>query len=206
MKTAVYNLEGKQIGDIELSDAIFAREWNADLVHQVVVSLQANARRPWAHAKGRGEVHGGGRKPWKQKGTGRARQGSIRAPQWKGGGVSHGPVKFRNYSQTITKQQGRAALYSILSKKLSEGELKVVDGLSLKNPKTKEMASALKTFFSSKQVPSTLLISTPANKLVTRTARNIAKVTVVTSRSLNVHDLLAHKNVVVEKEAVIAIK
>src|SRR3989344_8010007 len=137
MKTQVYNLKGEKVGDIELSDKIFARDWNPDLVHQVMLAQAANRRHPWAHTKNRGEVRGGGIKPWKQKHTGRSRQGSIRSPIWKGGGVSHGPVSERDFSKKINKKMLRAAIYSVLSKKLSDGQLKVIDSLELEAPKTK---------------------------------------------------------------------
>ena len=127
MKSPVYNLEGKVVSEIDLPESLFDRQWNDDLVHQVMVSQLANRRSPWAHAKGRGEVRGGGKKPWKQKHTGRARHGSIRSPIWKGGGASHGPVKERSFAVKINKKMLRAALSTVLSKRLRDGELKVVE-------------------------------------------------------------------------------
>ena len=145
MKAPVYNWEKKEVGSVELNDAIFSAKWNADLVHQIVVASQANKRHPWAHTKGRGEVRGGGIKPWKQKGTGRARHGSIRSPLWRGGGVSHGPTKERDFSQKINKKMFRTGLHSVLAKKLADGEMVFIDSFILKTLKTKEIFSNLKT-------------------------------------------------------------
>lgn len=207
MKVDLYGINGEKSGTLEVSDAIFAREWNADLVHQIVLASSANARRPWAHAKGRGEVRGGGKKPWKQKGTGRARHGSIRSPIWKGGGVSHGPVKTRNYSQKVNKKMARAALYSVLSKRLSDGELQFVDAVAATTGKTKEVSAALKTFFKAKRtIPSTLLVRGVENKQLVRAARNIAGVEILSADSLNVPALLKARRVIVEQKAVNSIK
>lgn len=206
MKADLYDISGKKAGSIEVNDAIFAREWNADLVHQAVLAQQANARRPWAHAKGRGEVRGGGIKPWRQKGTGRSRHGSIRSPIWKGGGASHGPVKTRDFSQKVNKKMLRAALHAVLSKKLAEGELKFINAVAATG-KTKEVFSALKGFFSAKrQLPSTLLVSGTQNKMLVRSARNIARVNVLNASSLNIVDVLNAKNVLVEQAATGEIK
>lgn len=207
MKADIFNWKGEKAGSIDVSDAIFKRDWNGDLVHQVLLAFQANQRRPWAHAKGRGEVRGGGIKPWRQKGTGRARHGSIRSPIWKGGGVSHGPVKDRDFSQKVNKKMQRGAMHAVLSKKLAEGELKFVESFSFEKGKTKEVATALKSLYSAKkQIPSTLLVSAPKSSLVTRAARNIPKVKAIQSNSINIYDLLAHKNILIDKNAVSEIK
>lgn len=206
MKADVYNWKGEKAGNVEVNDAIFAREWSADLVHQAVLAFQANQRRPWAHAKGRGEVRGGGIKPWKQKGTGRSRHGSIRSPIWKGGGASHGPVKDRDYSQKINKKMQRAAIYTLLSKKLAEGELRFVDSMSFEKGKTKEVATALKAMFAVKRLPSVLLISGVKNAMTTRAARNIPKVKSVNGNSINVYDLAVHKQILIDKATVADIK
>lgn len=200
MKAKVYNLKGEVVGDIELSDSIFAREWNADLVHQVVLAQAANKRLPWAHAKNRGEVRGGGIKPWKQKHTGRSRQGSIRSPIWKGGGVTHGPVKTRDYSQKVNKKMLRAAVHAVLSKKLAEGELKIVDSMQLETPKTKLLFGVIKAFLPA------LLVAATGNKALSRASRNIPKAKSLNGASLNVGDLLKFKNVLLEKSAVAEIK
>lgn len=206
MKVDLYDISGAKSGSIEVSDAIFGREWNADLVHQAVLAQLANLRRPWAHAKGRGEVRGGGIKPWKQKGTGRARHGSIRSPIWKGGGASHGPVKTRDFSQKVNKKVTKAALYSVLSKKLAEGELKFVAEIPATG-KTKAIVTSLKGFLSAKkQLPSTLLISGSKNKMLVRSARNIARVSVLQAGSLNINDVLNARNVLVEQDGISEIK
>ncbi|HEY4513940.1 MAG TPA: 50S ribosomal protein L4 [Candidatus Paceibacterota bacterium] len=138
MEAKIYNVAGKETGKIELPDSIFGLKWNNSLMHQVVTSMQANSRQIVAHAKGRGEVRGGGRKPWRQKGTGRARHGSIRSPIWKGGGVTHGPINEKNYSRTIPKKMRAKALFTALSRKLSDGEILFVDKFSFDAPKTSE--------------------------------------------------------------------
>ncbi len=207
MKTDIYNWKGEKSGTLEISDAIFARPWNADLVHQVVLAIEANLRRPWAHAKGRGEVRGGGIKPWKQKGTGRARHGSIRSPIWKGGGASHGPVKDRDFSQKINKKMMRGALHSVLSKKLADGEVTFVESFALSAPKTKEFFTGLKSVLKvPKTLPSTVIVVGSKNKLTVRAGRNLARSTTLSGNNLNVYDLLKHKQIVIEKDAVAEIK
>jgi large subunit ribosomal protein L4 len=200
MKTSLYNLKGETVGDIELSDKIFAREWNPDLVHQALIAQQSNRRLPWAHAKNRGEVSGGGKKPWKQKHTGRARHGSIRSPIWRGGGAAHGPVKERDYSKKINKKMLRAAVYSLLSKKLADNQLKIVESLELTEPKTKLLFSAVKN-----TLPA-LLVAAKDNKNINRASRNIPRIKSLSGSSLNVEDLLKYKNVLVDQKAVEEIK
>ena len=134
----VYNTEGKEVGTYKLPESIFALPWNGDLVHQVVVAMEGNARTPVAHTKGRGEVRGGGKKPWRQKGTGRARHGSSRSPIWKGGGVTHGPLKEKSYERKINKKMRIKALYTVLSRKAKDGEIILLDTLSFDTPKSKQ--------------------------------------------------------------------
>lgn len=201
MKAQVYNLKGDVVGDIELSDKIFAREWNPDLVHQIALSQAANRRSPWAHSKNRAEVRGGGVKPWKQKHTGRARHGSIRSPIWKGGGVTHGPVAERDYSKKVNKKMLRAALHSVLSKKLADGQLRVVESLETGAPKTKVMFGAIKNY-----LPALLVPETKHAQFVGRSSRNIPKAKSLNGASLNVEDLLRYKNVLLEKSAIAEIK
>lgn len=196
MKTGLYNLKGETVGEIELPDKTFARPWNADLVHQVLLAQQANRRKPWAHAKHRGEVSGGGRKPWRQKHSGRARHGSIRSPLWRGGGVTHGPLKERNYSQKVNKKMLRAAVCSVLSRRLAEGELKIFDSLAVETPKTKALFSAIKRYLPS------LLVAAAGNKILFRASRNIAKAKALNGASLNVKDLLKYKNILMEQNAI----
>ncbi|MEK7590175.1 MAG: 50S ribosomal protein L4 [Patescibacteria group bacterium] len=203
MKTQVYSLKGDKVGEIDLPENIFNRSWNGDLVHQALRVQNANLRRPWAHTKGRADVRGGGKKPWRQKGTGRARHGSIRSPIWVGGGVAHGPLKERSYKLDLNKKMKRVAIYSVLSKKLADNEIKIVDSLKLNSQKTKELASALKIFLKSVNA---LLVPTTDNKIVYRASRNIPKVKSLNAASLNVKELLQYKNILIDKEAVKEIK
>lgn len=143
MKTDIYNAQGKKAGSMELPETVFGVFWNDSLMHQVVTAMQSNARTNVAHAKTRGEVRGGGKKPWQQKGTGRARHGSIRSPIWKGGGVSHGPRNEKNYSRTIPKKMRAKALFMALSRKMRDGELLFVDTFGLTAPKTADARKAL---------------------------------------------------------------
>jgi large subunit ribosomal protein L4 len=202
MKAQLYNTNNEIIGEVDLPDNIFNRPWNGDLVHQVLHVQLANKRKVIAHAKTRAEVRGGGKKPWKQKHTGRARHGSIRSPLWKGGGVTFGPTKDRNYSKKINKKMSKAATYTVLSQKLREGDFKFVDSLKISQPKTKLVAQILKNV----KVKSVLLIPAPDNKLIYRAASNIPKTKTTAPTSLNVHDLLKYKNILMEKEAITFIK
>src|SRR3989344_5849961 len=201
MKVNVYNQKGEKAGTAELPDSVFGLKWNADLVHQVVTGQAANLRRGTAHAKGRSEVRGGGRKPWRQKGTGRARHGSIRSPLWVGGGVTHGPLKERRYDQKINKKMARAAVYSVLSKKLLDNELRVVDSFAFSSHKTKELFTVLTNVLKSSR-PSALLVPGEQAVLAARASRNIPRVRSLSAMNLNVIDLLKYKNVVMEKKAV----
>jgi len=143
METQIYNQKGKSVGKLALPESIFGVKWNGDLVHQVVTAMQANARTPIAHTKNRGEVRGGGRKPWKQKGTGRARHGSSRSPIWKGGGITHGPRNEKSYEQKINKKMRAKALYTVLSEKFRKGQILFVEELSLKDIKTKDAVAVM---------------------------------------------------------------
>ncbi len=143
METQIYNQKGKSVGTFELPESIFGVPWNADLVHQVVTAMQANARTPVAHTRTRGEVSGGGKKPWRQKGTGRARHGSSRSPIWKGGGITHGPRNDKSYEQKINKKMKAKALYTVLSQKFKKGQILFVDELTLKNIKTKDAVAVM---------------------------------------------------------------
>lgn len=146
MEAVVYNTKGAEAGKVKLPESVFAVKWNADLVHQVIHSMNLNDREAIAHTKTRGEVRGGGKKPWQQKGTGRARHGSTRSPIWVGGGVAHGPRNDKNFSRKINKKMKAKALYSILSRKLKEGEVLFVDSLNMDAPKAKQAKQTLKTF------------------------------------------------------------
>ncbi len=151
MKADVYNLKNEVVGTVELPSAVFGAKWSPTLVQQVLEAQLANARAPWAHVKDRSEVRGGGKKPWRQKGTGRARHGSTRSPIWVGGGKAHGPRNDRDYSQKVNKKMKRVALFSVLSKKAKDGEIKVFDTLMIAAPKTKTVATALKMVLSPKK-------------------------------------------------------
>ncbi len=197
MKLPVYDRAGKQVGDVEVSDAVFGRAWNPDLIHQIVVATAANRRQPLAHTKQRDEVSGGGRKPWRQKGTGRARHGSTRSPLWKGGGATFGPRNDRDYTQKINKKMVKAGVYVALSKKIADGEFRVIDTLAMKEARTREL----------RWVPKgTLLIPVTGNKDIFRASANIQKVKALDPRSLNVTDLLRFKNILIDREAVTGIK
>lgn len=209
MKASIYNKEGKAAGSVDLPEAIFDIPWNADLVHQVVVSMQANARVPYAHTKDRSEVSGGGRKPWRQKGTGQARHGSRRSPIWKGGGVTFGPRKEKDYSKKINKKMRAKALYAVLSQKLKDNEILFVDHLAFEKPKTKEAKQALVSLSS---VPSfdrlttkpknAALIALPEKSTSTEQSfRNIKSVSVDEVRNLNPVKILAHKYLVIADPA-----
>src|SRR4051812_37047689 len=145
MEAQVYSLDGKKAGNIKLPENVFGLPWNADLVSQVVDSLLSSRRKNVAHTKNRGEVRGGGKKPWQQKGTGRARHGSIRSPLWVGGGVTHGPRNEKNFDRKVNKKMKAKALYTILSKKFKDGEILFVDNISMNEPKTKNAMTVLRS-------------------------------------------------------------
>jgi large subunit ribosomal protein L4 len=194
---AVYNMEGKEVGSIELSDSIFGIEIKPHLVHQAVVLHLANCRQGTQKAKTRSEVSGGGRKPWRQKGTGHARQGSIRAPQWKGGGVVFAPVP-RDYSFKMNKKEKRIALKSVLTEAVSENRFKVIDELKLDEIKTKRMAEILKNL----NVSKALIIVGEDSDNVVLSARNIEGVQTISPESINVYDILKYGTVIATKSSV----
>ncbi|MBM3271891.1 50S ribosomal protein L4 [Candidatus Kaiserbacteria bacterium] len=212
----VYNTQGKKAGTIKLPENIFGVAWNDALIHQVVTAMQANARTPVAHTKTRGDVAGGGKKPWRQKGTGRSRHGSSRSPIWKGGGVTHGPRNDKNYSQTIPKKMRAKALMIALSRKLADGQLIFVDKLAFDAPKT---AVAKKTLVNLGSVSgfeklgmkgarkNLALVAMPdPSAAATKSFANIACVTSEAIRNLNPVDVLQHKFVIIENpEAAIAV-
>ena len=198
---SVYNIEGKEVGTIELNDAVFGVEVNEHLVHMAVVSQLANNRQGTQKAKTRSEVRGGGRKPWRQKGTGHARQGSTRAPQWTGGGVVFAPVP-RDYSFKINKKEKRAALKSALSSRVQENKLIVVDELKLDEIKTKKLAEVLKNL----NVEKALVVINDNDQNIVMSAKNIPTVKVAQTNTINVFDILKYSNVVVTKAAVATIE
>ena len=197
----LFNKEGNKIEDIQLNDKVFAVEVNADAMHQVVVALLANKRQGTQSAKTRAEVRGGGIKPWRQKGTGRARQGSIRAPQWIKGGVVFAP-KPRDYRMSIPKTMRKVAMLSALTSKVQNNEMVVLEDLTLAAPKTKEVVNMLSAFNAKK----TLIVTAEANENVYKSARNIEGVAVLPVNNINVYDLLKYPTVMVTKDAVTKIE
>lgn len=197
-KVALYDITGSQIGDIELNDDVFGVEINTHVMYEAVKNYLANQRQGTQSAKTRAEVRGGGRKPWRQKGTGRARQGSIRAPQWKGGGVVFAP-KPRDYSYSIPKKVKRLALKSALSSKVADQEIIVVDKLVLEQPKTKEMVKVLNNLNSNKK---TLIVIPERDEAVVRAAANIAGVKTAYVNTINVYDILNCDSFIITKDAV----
>lgn len=206
MELPLYNQKAENIGKVDLPDAIFNLKMNEDLVHQVVTSQRSNQRQVIAHAKGRSEVRGGGKKPWKQKGTGRARVGSIRSPIWKGGGVTGGPTKERNFKKKINKKMARKALFMVLSSKARDNQLFVLDNVILENPKTKEMAVILKNISSLMgKKPTTLLILPSMDEKIKRSSKNLPNFTAVEARNLNPLDILSYKYLVLTKDSIDAL-
>ena len=200
-KVAVYNMEGKEVGSIELSDSIFGVEINEHLVHMAVLQQLANNRQGTQKAKTRSEVRGGGRKPWRQKGTGHARQGSTRAPQWTGGGVVFAPVP-RDYSFKLNKKEKRAALKSVLTSKVAENKFVVVDELKMDEIKTKKFVQVMKNLNSEKA----LVVLNDMDTNVIASAANIPTVKTTQTNELNVFDALKYDKVVVTKAALATIE
>ena len=193
----LFNQEGKQVGDIQLNDSVFGVEVNENAMHQVVVALLANKRQGTQSAKTRAEVRGGGIKPWRQKGTGRARQGSIRAPQWIKGGIVFAP-KPRDYRMSTPKSMRRVAMKSALTCKVQAGEMIVLESLAFEAPKTKLVIEMLKAFEAKK----TLIITAESNESVYKSARNIPGVAILPANNINVYDLLKYNKVIITKDAV----
>ena len=200
MLVKIYNQQGKKIGQTRLPKEIFEVPLNEDLLHQVVVSQMANRRKKIAHTKDRGEVRGGGRKPWRQKGTGRARHGSIRSPLWRGGGVVFGPRKEKEFKKKIPKKMKRKALLMALSSKAKDGELILLDKLELKEIKTKKMAQILEKLPCKKK--STLLALPKIDKNVILSARNLPRVETIQARDLNALDILSFKYLLLPESSI----
>ena len=200
-KVSVYNIEGKVVGDMELNDAVFGVEVNEHLVHMAVVSQLANKRQGTQSAKTRSEVSGGGRKPWRQKGTGHARQGSTRAPQWTGGGIVFAP-KPRDYSFKMNKKEKNLALKSVLTSKVAEDKLIVLDSISFDEIKTKKMVAVLNNLKADKA----LVVLNDNDKNVILSAKNIPDVKTALTNTINVYDILKHDKLIVTKDAVATIE
>lgn len=196
-KVGLFNKEGKQVGDIELNDNVFGVEVNQYAMHQVVVALLANKRQGTQSAKTRAEVRGGGIKPWRQKGTGRARQGSIRAPQWIKGGIVFAP-KPRDYRMSIPKSMKRVAMKSALTSKVNDNELVILEDLTFDAIKTKQVVEVLKALNANK----TLIITAESDENVYKSARNIEGVSIIPANNINVYDLLKFSKVIMTKDAV----
>lgn len=197
-KVPVLNMEGQQVGEIELADSVFGIEPNKHVLHEAVVMQLASLRRGTHDVKNRSEVSGGGRKPWRQKGTGRARHGSIRAPQWVGGGTVFGPTP-RSYAYKLPKKVRRLALKSALSSKVIGDSIIVLDSLNFEAPKTKEMARVLQNVKAAKKA---LVVDVESNTNAALSARNIPGVKFVSATGINVYDLLKHESLVITKDAV----
>ncbi|MEK7585933.1 MAG: 50S ribosomal protein L4 [Patescibacteria group bacterium] len=205
METQVYNQKGKSVGKLALPETVFGVPWNADLVHQVVTAMQANARTPVAHTKFRSDVRGGGKKPWRQKGTGRARHGSTRSPIWKGGGVTHGPRKEKIYTQKINKKMRTKALYTVLSEKLRKGQLLFLEELTLKNIKTKDAVSVVNDLskvtgfekITGGKKRNTYITVPAKSAVLNKSFANIPTVELDEVRNINPVDLLAYRYVII---------
>ncbi len=197
MKIDVLNIAGEKVDTIELNDAIFGIEPNLDLLHRAIVMQNANLRQGTAKTKTRAEVRGGGRKPWRQKGTGRARHGSIRSPIWVGGGLAFGPTP-RNYRTRMNKKMRRLALKSALSVRAQDNKVVVLDTIELKDGKTKEVATMLKNI----NVDNAILVTEAKNDLLVRAARNIPTLKLAPVNGLNVRDLLKYQNLILTRDAV----
>ena len=195
----VYNQEGKEMSEIELNEAIFGLPWNDDLVHQAVRVAFANQRPVLASTKDRSEVRGGGRKPWRQKGTGRARHGSIRSPLWKGGGVTFGPTSERNFKLKINKKMAQKALITALSGKAKDNEILILDDLKLPAPKTKEMAKVMLNF---SQIKNALLVISEPNENVKRASKNLPNLEIININNLNILDILKYQYVILTKDGI----
>jgi large subunit ribosomal protein L4 len=199
MNTDVYNAQGEKTGTVKLPDSVFGIAWAPDLVHQVVVSQMANRRQGTVHTKGRGEVSGGGKKPWRQKGTGRARHGSTRSPIWVGGGVAFGPTKDRNFTKKINKKMRVKALFAVLSAKAKANQLLLVDTLHMEKPSTKILQGMLKKL--PVENKSCLLALPAMDKSIIAATQNLAKTRVMQAKDLNAFDILSSQFLVMPQDA-----
>jgi len=204
METKIYNVSGKEQGKMTLPESVFGLKWNGDLVHQVVTAMAANARTRVAHTKGRGEVRGGGKKPWKQKGTGRARHGSSRSPIWIGGGITHGPRNEKIFTQKVNRKMSARALATVLSQKLRDNEILFVDSLGLSEKKTataKRVLTQLSTIpgfsIASKKKNAALIAISGNDANIKKSFSNIGNVSVSEARNVNPAELLTYKYVIV---------
>lgn len=204
LSAPVFGTDGKETGKVELPADIFGLPWNADLVHQVVIGMQSNARSGTAHTKDRSEVSGGGKKPWRQKGTGRARHGSSRSPIWRGGGITFGPRSDKDYTKVLPKKMRTKALFTALSQKFRDGEIIFVEGFSFEGPKTKEADMILKNLGSSfeklsKAKNAALVAPVENTEAIKKSFANIARVSVSEVRNLNPVEVLGNAYLIIEK-------
>lgn len=205
MKASVYNIKGSEVGSVELPEALFAASRNDALLRQIVLGIEANKRTPVAHTKGRGDVRGGGKKPWKQKGTGRARHGSIRSPIWRGGGTTHGPLKDKDYSQKLNKKMRAKAVAIALTQKMKDGRLLFVDSLPMTAPKTKDAKAALgglakvKGFaeLATRRNNAALFLLGGKSDAVVKSFSNMGNVLVEETRNANPVDVLKYRYLIV---------
>ena len=206
METNIYNSKGKVQGSLKLPETVFGLAWNGDLVHQVMHSILANTRAGTADTKGRSEVQGGGRKPWKQKGTGQARHGSSRSPIWKGGGVTHGPLAEKNYKQKVNKKMASKALATAISAKYRDGQVLFVDSLALgKEPKTSDAADMVQAFakiegfekLANARKPKAMIVIPGVDRNITNSFRNIPQTSLSLAKDLNTLDVLNHQYLIV---------
>lgn len=206
MEAIIYNQKGTEAGKISLPEKVFAAKWRSDLVHQVVESMRSNKRAGTADTKDRGEVRGGGKKPWKQKGTGRARHGSSRSPIWVGGGVTHGPLAEKNYKRKVSKKMRAQALFSVLSRKLKDNEIIFVDSLTTSAINTKLAATAVKNLakasgfkaLASSKKPKVLTALFERNEKAEKSFRNLPQLDMVFLKNLNPLDVLNHQYLLIE--------
>ncbi|MDZ4227511.1 MAG: 50S ribosomal protein L4 [Patescibacteria group bacterium] len=205
MKADIYNTQGKKTGSVDLPESVFNVAWNDSLMHQVVTSMQDNARRVTAHTKMRGDVRGGGKKPWQQKGTGRARHGSIRSPIWRGGGVTHGPRNDKIYARAIPRKMRAKALFMALSRKVKDGEIAFVDSFGITEPKTASVRKTLNALSGagfaklvSKKRNAALVAFSEPNDALKKSFRNIGSIACVDVRNLNPVDVLRATYLLIE--------
>lgn len=209
METTIYNQAGKPSGKINLPEGIFGLPWNADLVHEIVRLMNSNSRSNIAHTKTRGEVRGGGKKPWQQKGTGRARHGSRRSPIWVGGGVAHGPRNDQNYSRKINKKAKTKALYTILSRKFKDGEMLFVDNVNITTPKTKEAKNILTSLskikgyerLATKKTNTAIIALDKKTNAITKSFNNFGNISIEEFRNINPVSILGHTYLIVTNPA-----
>ena len=212
MESKLYNQKAEEAGKIDLPETVFNLPWNSDLVHQVVTAMQANIRSPWAHTKTRGEVSGGGKKPWRQKGLGKARHGSIRSPIWVGGGIAHGPRKDKDYSVKINAKAKKKAFYTVLSQKLRDNEILFLDKMDFSQPKTKEAVEVVNSLskiggfekMKNKKKNKAILALDKKEPNVSKSFRNIPGMEISEARNLNILDILNFKYLLIAnpKEAI----